>query len=685
MIDHLEDAFKEESKELLADLEQTLLDLENDYENMDLIGKTFRILHTLKGSSGMFGFDNVSIFIHDVETAFEHIRNGEMNFSKEIADLTFKACDQVNQMIFNDGKGVDEECTKKIIETFRLMIQKFDNDQNVEPSSKHNQRVDKTSENKKIYLIKFTPEKDIMTYGNDPLAIIDELAELGETIVVAYNHSLPELEKLNPQEIYLSWNILLSTTKSLDTIRDVFMFVEDLCELDIVMFDGKINLINIDIKKEITKKLIDDESFDLDKLKNLSTTEIDLMDDEINTNVQLKKSSSKNSDNAKSIRVHSGKLDDLVNLVGELVTVQAGLSQLVASYHDSKLLSISEQIERLIWELRDSTLNIRMLPIGTTFNKFKRLVRDLSQELGKQVELTTEGAETELDKNVLEKLNDPLIHIIRNCIDHGIEMPSERTETGKNPIGSVHLAAKQAGGNVLIEITDDGAGLNKEAILKKAISTGLINESDDLSENEINNLICRAGFSTSHLVTSVSGRGVGMDVVKQEIENLRGTVEIDSNESQGTKILLKLPLTLAIIDGLLVSISDSSYIVPLVSVEECVELSKKEIEASHGRHIIKIRDEIVPYIVLRDFFEIEGDRLDIEQIVIVNIEGNRIGFVVDEVLGQHQTVLKTLGKIYKDVEGISGATVLGDGGIALILDILKLTQLRELEEIHNYS
>lgn len=686
MIDQLENAFKEESRELLHDLEQTLLELENDYENNELIGKTFRILHTLKGSSGMFGFDEVSIFIHDIETAFEHIRNGEMNFTKEIADLTFKACDQVNQMLFNeDGKGVDEKLTKKIIETFRCLITDFNENGGIN-KLQTKQTIPKTGSNSNTtYLIKFAPNNDIMAYGNDPLSLLTELSELGECIVIANSEEIPEIEKIDPESIYLKWDVLLSTSKSIDTVKDVFIFVEDLCTIDIVDFKITTDL------SEKNKRLIIDQILGKNELTEmvakglLQNYSSRVAEQEIREVVEFKPLENRNKDGSKSIRVSSDKLDELVNLVGELVTVQAGLAQLVATYQDSKLLSISEQIERLTWELRDSTLNIRMLPIGTTFNKFKRLVRDLSQELGKQVELSTEGAETELDKNVLEKLNDPLIHIIRNCIDHGIESPDDRANNNKNPIGKVHLAAKQSGGNVLIEISDDGAGLNKTAILNKATEAGIISAETELSDHEINNLICRAGFSTSQNITNVSGRGVGMDVVKQEIENLRGTVEISSQEGLGTTILLKLPLTLAIIDGLLVNIDECPYILPLSAVEECVELTSKEIELSRGRHFIKIRDEIVPYIVLREVFEISGKRIPIEQIVIVNVEGMRIGFVVDEVLGQHQTVLKSLGKLYKDIEGISGATVLGDGGIALILDIFKLVQMKQLEETANYS
>ena len=403
-------------------------------------------------------------------------------------------------------------------------------------------------------------------------------------------------------------------------------------------------------------------------------------------NIKSKKSSREagesghEADSASSIRVSAEKLDELVNLVGELVTVQARLSQLATVNADQNVAAISEEVERITWSLRDSALNIRMLPIGTTFSKFKRLVRDLSKELGKQVELTTEGAETELDKTVLEKLNDPLVHIIRNSIDHGIEKPSDRELKGKSAVGTVKLSATQSGGNVIIQISDDGAGIDKEAVKNKAINMGLINENSNLSDSDIYALIFAAGFSTAQKVTNVSGRGVGMDVVRRAIESLRGSIEVTSKLGEGTNISLKLPLTLAIIDGLLVKIEDDNYILPLSSVEECIELTQKEIDAAHGRHLVNLRGKVVPYVNLRQRFKIQNKRPEIEQVVVSSINGMQVGFVVDIVLGQHQTVLKSLGKFYKDVEGVSGATILGDGTVALILDLPKILEKEILKE-----
>jgi two-component system, chemotaxis family, sensor kinase CheA len=336
-------------------------------------------------------------------------------------------------------------------------------------------------------------------------------------------------------------------------------------------------------------------------------------------------------------------------------------------------------VERLITELRDNTMSIRMLPNGNTFSKFKRLVRDLSAELGKQITLVTEGEETELDKTVIEKLNDPLVHLIRNSIDHGIETPAVREKTGKRKEGTVKLIAEHSGANVLIHIIDDGAGIDPEALRLKAIEKGIIHPEDILTEKDIYNLIFAPGFSMAQKVTNVSGRGVGMDVVKRAIDALSGTIEIKSKKDEGTTITLKLPLTLAIIDGLLVRIGDTFFVLPLSSIEECVELTREDIRRMHGKNVTHIRGEIVPYIPLREKFQIAGDPPAIEQIIISRNSDGRIGLVVDQVIGQHQTVIKTMGKFYRHIKEISGATILGDGTVALIIDIPQLIQRAILE------
>jgi two-component system, chemotaxis family, sensor kinase CheA len=380
-----------------------------------------------------------------------------------------------------------------------------------------------------------------------------------------------------------------------------------------------------------------------------------------------------------SIRVSAEKLDRLIDLVGELVTVQTRLSRIALTSDTPDLPGVAEEVERLTAELRESTMSVRMLPFGTIFGKFQRLVRDLSADLGKRIELVTGGAETELDKTVIERLNEPLVHLIRNSLDHGIETPEAREAAGKPRTGTIHLTAVHAGAHVLIIIKDDGAGLDKEAIRARALEKGLISKDAELPERELLPLVLAPGFSTAKSVTEVSGRGVGLDVVKRTIDGLRGSIVIESRQGIGATITLKLPLTLAIIDGFLTRIGDERFVFPLSLVEECMELTRKD-ENARGRRIVNVRGRALPYISLRDQFLVKGERPEIEQIVIVRVEEQRVGFVVDTVIGEHQTVIKNLGKFYREVDGISGATVLGDGTVALILDVPKLAKLAEQEE-----
>ncbi|MDD4951640.1 MAG: chemotaxis protein CheA, partial [Desulfovibrionaceae bacterium] len=367
------------------------------------------------------------------------------------------------------------------------------------------------------------------------------------------------------------------------------------------------------------------------------------------------------------------KLDKLVDLVGELVIVQAQLSQVVAKKHDQVLTSLAEDLECLSDELRDSTLGIRMLPIGTTFGKFRRLVRDLSSELNKKIELQTSGAETELDKTVIERLNDPLVHLLRNSIDHGVEPPGQRLAAGKPETGRITLCAEHSGGEVVIRITDDGAGMDPRALRDKAVERGLLAPEAEMQNRDLFNLIFEPGFSTAKEVTNVSGRGVGMDVVKRGIEALRGRIYVDSEKGRGTTITIRLPLTLAIIDGLQVKAGDEYFVIPLTLVEECVEL-KRNGDGREDKRFLNLRGEIVPYIRIREWFDVPGAAPGIEQVVVSQVEDSRIGIVVDNVIGEHQTVIKSLGRLFKDMDGLSGATIKGDGSMALILDVPRLVR-----------
>jgi two-component system chemotaxis sensor kinase CheA len=379
-------------------------------------------------------------------------------------------------------------------------------------------------------------------------------------------------------------------------------------------------------------------------------------------------------DAASSIRAPAAKLDQFVDLVGELVTVQARLGEIASCRDDPDVAAVSEEVERLTSMLRESSMSIRMLPIRATFERFRRLVHDLSRDLHKEVELAIEGADTELDKTVIDQLNDPLMHLVRNSMDHGIEAAETRVAAGKPRIATLHLTARHSGASVLVSVSDDGSGIDTEAVRNRAIERSLIAADAQLTETEIFSLIMAPGFSTAQKVTDVSGRGVGMDVVRRNVEALRGTIDIDSKRGAGTSVTLRLPLTLAIIDGLLVRVGQAYFVLPLAITVECIELTRQDIAKANGKHIADVRGMAIPYIRLREYFDIRTDRPEREQIMIAETEAGHYGFVVDEVLGNHQTVIKNLGRFYRHIHVASGATILGNGMVALILDPNRLVQ-----------
>jgi two-component system chemotaxis sensor kinase CheA len=515
-----------------------------------------------------------------------------------------------------------------------------------------------------VVRIAWAPHLDFFQNGSNPLGILTELAGLGACQTMTKLGPLPRLEDLDPENCHMSFDLVLQTSRSENEIRDVFIFVEDRCELRITNHAGW---------PAEEESLRATSSY----LRAVTTAEAGAAPPEKRASTSAA-TGARPPESASSIRVSAQKLDSLVDLVGELVIAHARLAQLASTRGDDHLQAVAEDIGRLSAELRDNTLDIRMVPIGTTFVRFKRLVHDLASELGKDIQLETEGAETELDKTMIERLFDPLVHLIRNSCDHGIEAPEVRRQAGKSPAGTVRLRAYHSGQNVFVEIHDDGAGLDPATIRRKAIASGLLDESAQLSSDELYKLIFLPGFSTAKAITNVSGRGVGMDVVKRSVEALRGQIDIASDLGKGTTIRLQLPLTLAIIEGLLVAVADARFVLPMSLVEECVELTALDIERAHENRLANVRGELVPYIRLREWFGNTGTRPDIEQIAITTIDGKRYGFVVDGVVGQHQTVIKSLGRMYQNVRGLSGATILGDGTLALIVDVPAL--LRSVQQ-----
>ncbi len=692
------ETYREEAYELLSELEEALLYLEDNKDDMETVSRVFRALHTIKGSGSMFGFDDIASFTHNIENFYELIRNGEREVTKKIIDLTLSAKDYIHIMLDASVSGdyYDEQTGETILGSLRsLMPDQADSTE--DKSEQADADEDEFSQRLEVtYRIKFKPDPELFQRGINPVYLIDELRAMGRHYVAAHVSKIPVLIDMSPETCYTSWDIILTTTNDINAIHDVFIFVDTDAEITIDIIDedgiftkdtdymklGEIliergNLTKDDLEKVISSQKKIGEILIEEGLVENRQVESALSEQQHVMDVKRQRQA---EDIASTIRVASEKLDRLVNLVGELVTVQARLSQTSLERKDAELTNIAEEVEHLASELHDITMSIRMVPIGTTFTKFKRLVRDLSAELGRDVILTTIGGETELDKTVIERLNDPLIHIIRNSLDHGIENPDIRESVGKNRKGLINLKASHSGADVLIEISDDGAGLDIEAIRSRAIEKGVITADIDLSKHEILNLIFSAGFSTAKRVTDVSGRGVGMDVVKRSIDMLRGTVEVDSHKGTGTTISLRIPLTLAIIDGLLVSLGSDFYVLPLSSIDECVEITIKEINEAHGRNLVNVRKEMVPYVRLRERFSIEGDRPEREQVVIAMVNDMRIGFAVDNVIGEHQTVIKSLSRVYKNVRGISGATILGNGTVALILDMPRIIEDAEIDE-----
>ena len=699
MADQHIEVFREEAAELLTSLESALLELEESPQDEELVAQVFRAMHTIKGSGAMFGFDEVAEFTHEVETVFDLVRKGELPVTGELVSQSLAARDYIRSLFEEEGNGtVDRARGEALMRSFRDIAEsarqgdEFSGKQEAVETAASSES---SMHGEATYRIRLRLTEDISASGTRPESLLRELADLGSCRVVAQPEAVPLLDQIVPEHCYVHWDVVLTTSRGVNAIKDVFIFVEDDAEIKIDVIDeadhidadpsykriGEILVERGDIGQEELDTILRKEKPIGEKLVDLNVVTRAKVQAALNEQEMVREARSQRQvkETASSVRVPADRLDDLVNRVGELVTVQARLSQAAANRDDSELLAIAEEVERLTAELRDTSLNMRMLPIGTTFSKFKRLVRDLSHELGKKIELKTTGAETEIDKTVIEKLNDPLVHLIRNSLDHGIESPEVRRSLGKPETGTVLLAAAHSGDSVEIVIRDDGKGLDREAILAKGVERGLIHSESQLSDSEVFNLIFAPGFSTAKQVTGISGRGVGMDVVKRAIDALRGSIVIDSQPGIGSTITIRIPLTLAIVESLLVSIGQDTYALPLSIVEECVELSRADIARAHNRHLINVRDQIVPYVPLRQEFEVASGPPELQQVVIASVNGTKVGFVVDQVIGQHQSVIKSLGRMYRDVKGISGATILGDGSVALILDINHLAYRAEQE------
>lgn len=678
-MDHFQLKFIEEASELISDLEKALLKLENNPDDKETIGNVFRVMHTLKGNSSMFGFDKIGEFTHHLETIYDHVRQGKMTLSKEVFNVTLISVDHISELLKDSELSISKN--KKIHLNLLTRINAIINNVETEAYVSTNPEENDSFgffEEPATYHIFFKPKEYIFNNGTNPLYLIDELYSLGQCIVFPNLKNIPDFSEINPLYCYTSWDLILTTYKELNAIHDVFIFVENDCELMITKLADR-NLLNeesyIDKLKEIVSSgknlnLLNIQSI-ITPIEEVSTYKNIIHENKSDIKSIANPVKENKESTISSIRVSSAKIDEMMNLVSELVTTQARLSLVVESHQSPELAAIAENMQKLSRQLRDTAFSISLIQIQNLITRFQRLVRDLSQELNKEIDFITEGAETELDKTIIENLTDPIMHILRNSLDHGIEDADTRIKKGKPVKGKILLSAFYSGVYVYIQISDDGAGIDSEKIKNKAISKGIISHDSNLSKKELLDLVFLPGFSTAAVVTDVSGRGVGMDVVRRKINEIRGEVEIDSEINKGTTITIKLPLTLSIIDGLLVKVDDTNFILQLAVVEKIYAISHKEIEKAN-RNIIVLDGENIPFYYLREEFALGGVIEEVEQIIVVRYLDNKVGLIIDKVVGEYQAVIKPLGKHYKKMEMISGASILGDGTIALVIDTNKI-------------
>lgn len=659
--------FLDESRELLADMEHILLDLESRPGEPELQNALFRCVHTVKGSAGMFGLDHVVDFTHVVENILDRLRAGEIALSRDLANLLLRCRDHISLLVEvpepSEASDLEPAGAALLAELGPYQSLSADTD------SQSTQDSAGSSDESGLWRIQMQIHTDALRHGMDPLGFIRFLGTLGEPEqVTVLDQALPVLEGFDPEACYLGFDVLLRSSAGRAAIEDVFEFAGDLYQLQVD---------SVDPLPEPDLAHAEEET----GLQGIS-----VMKEAVPSDKPVDTQQGRRKKPIQHLRIQADKLDNLINLVGELVIASASVSLDAERSGDTVARESAANLNLLVEEIRDSSLNLRMVPIGETFQRFQRVVRDVSSELGKDIELVITGAETELDKTVVEKIADPLTHLVRNACDHGVEMPEKRREKGKPARGRVHLNAYHESGAIVIEVSDDGCGLNPDRILAKAAERGLVKPDATLTDQEVFNLIFEPGFSTVEQVTNLSGRGVGMDVVRRNIEGLRGMVELVSpGIAGGTTFRIRLPLTLAIIDGFLARVGDATYVVPLEMVVECTELSAEQQKLSADQDYINLRQEVLPLIRLREQFSVVGEVRRRQNIIVVRHASQKAGLIVDELLGEHQTVIKPLSGIFSHLKGLSGSTILGNGQVALILDVPGLipqVSSREQEALH---
>ena len=719
-MDQVLQTFIVESHELLQAMEEGLLGVEQDgTDRGEAINAIFRAAHTIKGSAGLFGLDDIVSFTHVVESVLDKVRDGALEMDGDLVALLLSCGDHIATLVDRIGsaeEGLSEDdrtVGASLVDRLSTYLTGPGQGKGqVAPLAVKQETVQREAPGGDVadsdnWHISLRFGRDVLRNGMDPLSFIRYLGTLGEIVAIStLSDAMPAAEEMDPESCYLGYEINFRSDADKTAIEGAFEFVREDCNIhilpphsriadfvemigslpeedmrlgEILARCGSLTPHELEMVLEIqAQKAGDATPSSAEGKPQLGEIAIGqglvqpaVVEAALEKQKQVKESKAKESS---VIRVDAERLDYLINLVGELVIAGASASLLAHRNGDVLLQEAASNVSRLVDEIRDGALGLRMVPIGETFKRFNRVVRDMSRELGKDIELVISGAETELDKTVVDKIGDPLMHLVRNSMDHGIEPAAVRAARGKPAAGRVELNAYHDSGSIVIEVNDDGGGLNREKILRKAIEKGIVSPNQNLSDPEIYRLIFEAGFSTAEQVTNLSGRGVGMDVVRRNIEALRGTIELDSREHAGSTIRVRLPLTLAIIDGFLMGVGGTSYVVPLDMVVECLELTEVERQEARGRNFINLRGGVLPFMRLREQFRESGEPGRRENVVVVQYGNQKAGFVVDDLMGEFQTVIKPLGKLFGNLKGISGSTILGSGEVALILDVPALIQ-----------
>jgi two-component system chemotaxis sensor kinase CheA len=723
-MDPAKQTFAQEAAELLQAMEDALLSLEAQPDDAELLHQVFRAMHTIKGTAGVFGFDLVVRFTHTVETVMDAVRSGEQALDRELTAILLDCRDHTAALVdavlaADDPNALEQALLDRGAQLLARLETASGADsgqsQALAQSAGRDPEVEQvgsraTSDDSWVIALEFGP--DALRNGMDPLSFLRYLRTLGDIEqIFTDTRRLPGVDQFDPENCYLGFRIFFSSQADKQAIEQVFEFAADDCDIHILPPQSRVEKY-LALLDDLPENQVHPIGEMLQSIGALTANEVahalrlqsaadDAAGDD-GTHTPLGKilveqhaiqqpvveqalekqqqTRQRVAQESRFIRVDSQRLGRLIDLVGELVINSAAMRVMVERHGIDEMQDVVDGVDHLVEEIRDNALQLRMVQIGDTFSRFRRVVRDVSRELGKDIELVIEGGETELDKTVVEKINDPLTHLIRNSLDHGIETPEARLAKGKPAAGKVWLNAYHDSGHIVIEIRDDGAGLDADRIRAKAEAKGLVRPDEVLTREEVLRLIFEPGLSTKDAADDLSGRGVGMDVVRRNIEMLRGTVELDSEHGVGTTVTIVLPLTLAIIDGFLVGSGTEQYVIPLSQVVECVEIGADESVRTQDQHYVNLRGEVLPYLRLKQFFAIpDGHRKGRESLVVVRFGHHKAGLVVDELFGELQTVIKPLGKIFEQLRGIAGATVLGTGGIALILDVQELTSLLHAE------